>query len=448
MADGTYETQAGGAEERIGFCQHCGRPLTRTTVHQVGKALFCGLCVQERAAMGPAEAAATDVADTVSGAAADAANAVSGAFGGGARNAGAWQSVPPGYSPVPPVVPVSPASASPGLAAVLGLIPGVGAMYNGQFAKGFIHLIVFAVLVSLADNVNGIFGLFVAGWEFFMAFEAYHTAKARRDGLPLPDAFGWNNIGERLGFGKNWPGVPVTTPGQVPGTPGAPWQASAAQTGTDWVGYVPPSGFADVPPAGTSVAGAPPAPEMPVPPPPAAGWSAPYAGTASVPYADVNAGAAVPLVPSTRRFPVGAAVLIGLGLLFLIGNLAPEFRLRGRWVVPLLLAALGVWVLARRIAWTGTGPLRSRRFGSLVCDLRAPVLLLTLALLFALQAGHVFTLGQTWPVMFIVFGGLLLLERTVGRQAYAPPVTLDSDPDAGAGTAAWTAPAANAKGGQ
>ena len=41
--------------------------------------------------------------------------------------------------------PVASASApNPGLAALLGLIPGVGAMYNGQYAKGVIHLIVFA----------------------------------------------------------------------------------------------------------------------------------------------------------------------------------------------------------------------------------------------------------------------------------------------------------------
>ncbi len=45
-----------------------------------------------------------------------------------------------------------------------------------------------------------------------MAFEAYHTAVARRDGLPLPNAFGFNDIGERMGFGKSWGTVnPVET---------------------------------------------------------------------------------------------------------------------------------------------------------------------------------------------------------------------------------------------
>ena len=33
-----------------------------------------------------------------------------------------------------------------------------------------------------------------------MAFEAYHTARCRRDGLPLPNPFGLNDLGHKLGF--------------------------------------------------------------------------------------------------------------------------------------------------------------------------------------------------------------------------------------------------------
>ena len=47
---------------------------------------------------------------------------------------------------IPP--PHAPGEPNPGLAALLGFIPGVGAMYNGQYAKGVVHLIVFAILVS------------------------------------------------------------------------------------------------------------------------------------------------------------------------------------------------------------------------------------------------------------------------------------------------------------
>ena len=100
-------------------------------------------------------------------------------------------------------------------------------MYNGQVAKGFAHLVIFAVLVFLSDHASDLFGVFVAGWIFYQAFEAYHTAKARRDGLPLPDPFGLNDIGERMGFGKNWPGS----------------TSRPAATSPDWVGYVPPTQY-------------------------------------------------------------------------------------------------------------------------------------------------------------------------------------------------------------
>ena len=85
-------------------------------------------------------------------------------------------------------------SPNPSVAAVLGLIPGVGAMYNGQFIKGLVHVVIFAVLVSAA-HVYGIFGIFIAAWIVYQSFEAYHTAKARRDGMPLPDPLGLNEVG-------------------------------------------------------------------------------------------------------------------------------------------------------------------------------------------------------------------------------------------------------------
>ena len=55
---------------------------------------------------------------------------------------------------------------------MLGLIPGVGAMYNGQFFKGLIHVVIFAVLVSMA-HISGIFGIFIPAWILYQSFEAY-----------------------------------------------------------------------------------------------------------------------------------------------------------------------------------------------------------------------------------------------------------------------------------
>ena len=80
-------------------------------------------------------------------------------------------------------------SPNPVAAAVLGLIPGVGAMYNGQFIKGLIHVVIFAVIISITTHY-GVFGLFIPAWVLYQAFEAYHTAVARRDGLAVARSAG------------------------------------------------------------------------------------------------------------------------------------------------------------------------------------------------------------------------------------------------------------------
>lgn len=433
--------------ERVGFCQDCGKPLSAATIKTVGSGVFCEPCLERRLAGGTAAGYGYGAG----------AYAPKGTETPGQAAETYWQAA--GYPPPPPVPPPPPISfhtPSPGMAGFLGLIPGVGAMYNGQFAKGVVHLVVFAVLVSLTDNVNGIFGLFVAGWVFYMAFEAFHTARARRDGLPLPDPFGWNNIGERMGFGKGWG---TMNPGGAPVPPPSaanPYTGPATGAGADWVGYVPPTNFATTPQGGVAV-------DNPVPPPAA---SAPYpAGSYvaepvtaqaahSTPYTQVPYASAPPYAPtfgsapygvdptavpvsSARRFPVGAIWLIALGLLFLLGNISPALQFSWRWLVPAGLALLAVWMVVRRLGYLRRDRALYQRppLGSLICGLRAPVVLMTLAILIALQSAYILTLGQTWPVLLIAFGGMLVLERTAGRGFAAPTVPVTSPvPPAG-----WTA---------
>jgi hypothetical protein len=74
----------------------------------------------------------------------------------------------------------------PIVALLLGFIPGVGAIYNGQYAKGLIHAVIFGILVSLASrssSMEPLFGIMISGWVFYMAFEAFHTARKRRYGI-------------------------------------------------------------------------------------------------------------------------------------------------------------------------------------------------------------------------------------------------------------------------
>jgi hypothetical protein len=74
-------------------------------------------------------------------------------------------------------------------ATLLGFIPGVGAIYNGQVVKGLIHVLVFAGLIALAEHAE-FFGVLVAFFYFYMVWDAYATAKAIQEHRPLPDPFG------------------------------------------------------------------------------------------------------------------------------------------------------------------------------------------------------------------------------------------------------------------
>jgi len=110
---------------------------------------------------------------------------------------------------------VPPSGPHPSAAAILGLIPGVGAMYNGQFFKGLIHVVIFAVLVSITEY-HGIFGIFIGAWCLYQSFEAFHTARALRDGQPPPDPLGLNEVGNWLNLGTRhrYPGQPGAGPAQ------------------------------------------------------------------------------------------------------------------------------------------------------------------------------------------------------------------------------------------
>ena len=277
------------------FCQSCGKALCaqcteRTPIGQV----FCSACRATAGAVPPPAP--------------------------GAYPAAAYP--PPTGAP------------NPGLAAFLGLIPGVGAMYNGQFLKGMIHVVIFAVLVTLTDRY-AIVGLFIAAWILYQSFEAFHTARARRDGLPLPDPFGINELGSWLNFG-----------GQSGAAPGA--SSGAAQPG------VPPTGFAasGVPPT-TGPSPADPAAFDPAAtgasaPPFAQPYTQPYVGSAW-PNADPGYP---PVPPPGGNLPVGAVVLIALGILFLLQSMGfVAGIMRFSW--PLLLIGMGVWLILRRTGFGG-----------------------------------------------------------------------------------------------
>ncbi len=389
--EGSASTPGGSGDPVVAYCQQCGRALTSASQRRVGTSTLCEPCAAVRLAQ-PAGWTPVNAGGAPS-------------FPGGAANAGAS------------------GEPNPALAGFLGMIPGVGAMYNGQYAKGVIHLIIFVVLVSLADNLNWVFWWFVWGWVFYQAFEAYHTALARRDGQPLPDPFGWNEVGERLGVDRNWPHF---APGSPPRRPAAPVPAPpVSPAGTGYASTSAPTAAGVADPlsayaaysasAGTPSASIPRASAMPPT------GAVPFT---DVPYASTYTGGVSPSIAQSgfalgsRRFPAGAAWLIGLGVLFLIGNILPEWRIGGRWLVPILLAAVALWTGGRRLsAMHGArlSPTPAPSGKPLPRDvpraLLGPILLLTIAILLVFQDAYIVPLRHSWPALLIVWGGLLLLGQ-------------------------------------
>jgi len=194
---------------------------------------------------------------------------------------------PPGPTAVPPGAQPATGLPSPGLAAILGFIPGVGAMYNGEYAKGFVHVLIFATLIWMANNVNGLFGIAIAAFVIYMPIEAYKTARAKEMGLPAPDPFGLNNLLSPAGSAKPAPGVAASV------VPAASNPAEVPESQPADAEYCPPS-----------------------------------------------------------RVPIGAFILIGLGVLFLLDEIG-VLHFHSLWRFwPLVLIAIGIRVLMRR---TGRG---------------------------------------------------------------------------------------------
>jgi hypothetical protein len=264
----------------VAYCQNCGKPLCSACMRTVGGVVYCEPCLAARL------------------------------------------SVPPGTVPAN----LTGLHAHPVLAGLLGFIPGVGAMYNGQFVKALAHVLIFAVFVSLSDK-STVFGLLVAAWVFYQVFDAAQTAKARRDGLPLPNPFGLNDLGTRLGMTPNPPAAPYVS-GFAPPPATGPAPGPAANPGQDPGAY---------PPGYTASWAAPPPPGMP-------GTGAPN----TPPYSAQPYTGPVGMERLGNRHPMGAIVLIVVGLVLLLRTLGIfEDEWIGRaW--PIFIIAVGAWLLYRR----------------------------------------------------------------------------------------------------
>jgi hypothetical protein len=73
-------------------------------------------------------------------------------------------------------------------------VPGLGAVYNGQYVKGLLHVILFGLLMTIATNIeHGLEPLFVpliAAFYLYMPIEAVRTAQAMRRGETVDELAG------------------------------------------------------------------------------------------------------------------------------------------------------------------------------------------------------------------------------------------------------------------
>ena len=167
----------------VAYCRTCGKALCEQCKRDVRGVIYCEDCLASRVegTLPPAATAATPV-----------------------------------------TVAATPSSGpNPVAATLLGFIPGVGAIYNGQVVKGLIHVLIFAGLVTIAHHTE-FFGALAAFFYFYMVWDAFATAKAIQEHRPVPDPFG---------LGVHLPAAETSAPPASPG-PGSELTRHAAHVPT------------------------------------------------------------------------------------------------------------------------------------------------------------------------------------------------------------------------
>jgi hypothetical protein len=144
-----------------GFCRNCGKALCGQCARPVREALYCEDCLAAQLGV-PATPPVAAV---------------------------------PAALPAAPAVGVQQSTVEPALACLLGFIPGVGAIVNGEYMKAVVQVLIFGSLIALLDSdlpgsFDALFGIGLAAFYLYMPIDAYRVARARRDGHPIPTLMG------------------------------------------------------------------------------------------------------------------------------------------------------------------------------------------------------------------------------------------------------------------
>jgi hypothetical protein len=118
------------------------------------------------------------------------------------------------------------------------------------------------------------------------------------------------------------------------------------------------------------------------------------------------------------KIPVGAVVLIGVGVIFLLHTMGiMEYGFDRFW--PLLVILFGGWMFYRNYE-------RSRRICSCGrCSTRwlmGPAMVLTTGILFLLQSLDVAEIHRTWPAWLLVVGIVKLVQSSASSAGHIAPL--------------------------
>jgi LiaI-LiaF-like transmembrane region/B-box zinc finger len=153
--------------EATGFCRNCGKAMCQACVRPVRDVLYCEDCLAKVVGLAP---------PPVAMAAALSDDAVS------------VPVVPPGTLPAAPRA----SGGNTALAFVLGLVPGLGAIYNGEYNKALLHIVIFAGIIlglnlDLGGGAEAVLICALVVFPFYMAIDTVRTLKARQTGENYQD---------------------------------------------------------------------------------------------------------------------------------------------------------------------------------------------------------------------------------------------------------------------
>ena len=168
--------------DATGFCRNCGKAMCSACARPVRDVLYCENCLASGMGMAPPPPPQTATNDPYS-----------------------QPYTQPGYVPPAAVPPPQIGSGRGAVAFVLGLFPGLGSVYNGEYNKALIHIVVFAAMIfglasdDVSDSAKAFLGILLGGFVLYMAFDSMRVAQAKATGQPNDDPL--NNFSKNLPLG-------------------------------------------------------------------------------------------------------------------------------------------------------------------------------------------------------------------------------------------------------